>query len=175
MQMDPTTLQLIQVLERTVSSGKCWAIVTPACRDRRHECRPARSVFSHRASSKYFWILERNLLTRDNDSGARRERKSISPRFTCATLFVFWNCCWTQLPSLEFLALPRFSKGVLVVVASRTTLRVISHTITRDIALRRAVARRFVRRRKSIVPRDGCSHLHLVFHDTHCKALRALV
>lgn len=30
MQMDPTTLQLIQVLERTVSSGECWSrVVVP--------------------------------------------------------------------------------------------------------------------------------------------------
>lgn len=47
MQMDSTTLQLIQVLERTVSSGECWnRAVVPW---RRHEDRLARlrpSVFS---------------------------------------------------------------------------------------------------------------------------------
>lgn len=83
-----------------------------------------------------------------------------------------WNHRST-IAAFEFLALPRLSKGVSVAVAPRTTLRVISRAVTRDIALRRAVARRFVRRRKSIVPRDGCSHLHLVIHGTHRKALRA--
>jgi len=49
MQMDPTTLQLIQVLERTVSSGEYPAAIVPSRRGRHGATAPAsraRSVFS---------------------------------------------------------------------------------------------------------------------------------
>lgn len=62
-------------------------------------------------------------------------------------------------------AVLRHAATYVLVVASANGMAnpVLPYTrgVTRDIAPCRAVARRFVHRRKSIVPRDGCSHPHI--------------
>lgn len=176
MQMDPTTLQLIQVLERTVSSGECRETeLPPPCpscrRDVTHDTGPP--FLPGRLFSRN---LARRTMERDLSAPCSRARKTISRKWvrraaTCVRV------CAHVVPSFRRIcrnvhnvAVRRGLAGshraflavALAVDADGWDREPARSTATRDNRmLWRTVARRFVRRGKTIVSRDGCSRPHV--------------